>query len=242
MKKRTTKDEKEKGLGNKLAIYFVLAGFASEILVLVSSWGGYALTKNWTFIDFFIVAQLGIMPVVFFICSIGGISSSVRLLKRENNGKKWYLLTMVLSLLMIVFGMANVLLSLKSTEYRGESNWPNGGYQNERLMNRIENDYASARFQAERFNPLFTGKWWVDYCYGVYGDCVPVMMEGYIINQASREEEIGNIVIQYKNGNFITVWKNGKFYSLKEAYEKGFLSDEELKKIADIHNNVRNKT
>ena len=239
MQNKKLTEEQTKKVYNNLPIYFAVTGVILEILILIVSWGGYAITKNWGFIVFFLMMQLGVMPVIFLICGLSGMVCSV-LTIRKNKVKTHYIFKVLLSVLMLLLGVVNVHISHKSTDYvweKGETS----GYQDERLVSRIENDYASVQFQEHRFNPLFQRPWWVDYCYGVYGECVPVMMEGYIVNQASREEKIGSIVIQYKDGNSIIVWKNGKFYSIKEAYENGFLTVEDLKKIADIHNSVRDK-
>lgn len=235
MEKRKLTEEQTKKLYNNLAICFAVMGVILEILILIVPWGLYAITKNWAFIVFFLIAQLGIMPVIFLICGLGGIVCSI-LAIRKNKFKARYIFIVLLSVVMIFLGIANVLLSLKSADYRWEKG-ETSGYQDEWLMNRIENDYASAQFEKHRFNPLFQGPWWVEYCYGVYGDCVPVMMEGWITTHAERDDEIGNVVIHYRDGSSIDVWNNGEFYSLREAYEQGFLTEDDLKKIADIHNN-----
>ena len=233
MKKLT--EEQKKKLYNNLAICFVVMGFVLELLTLIVPWGLFAVTENWGFIVLFLIVQLEIMPVIFIICGLGGIVCSI-LAIRTNKFKVRYIFTVLLSVLMILLGVANVLLSLKSADYRWEKG-TTSGYQDEGLMSRIENDYASVQFQEHRFNPMFQGSWWVDYCYGVYGDCVPVMIGGWITTQAGWDDEINNVVIHYHNGSSIDVWKNGEFYSLREAYEQGYLTEEDIREIADIHKN-----
>ena len=135
-------------------------------------------------------------------------------------------------LLMIV--TLTACAGLKGTE---ENTHVNGGYQDTELMEKIANDYADHMSN----NSFIKGEMWVDYCYGVYDDCVPVMMavSGSSTSEAERDVEIGDVIIHYRNGDSIEVWNDGDFYSLEEAYVQGLLTDENLQEIADIHNNVR---
>ena len=77
--------------------------------------------------------------------------------------------------------------------------------------------------------------------YGNYNGSVPVMMRvygrGYI--GVDRCRVIADIEFAV-SGNFITVWKDGQFYSLEEAYNLGFLTQEDLRDIADLHNGPNN--
>lgn len=56
---------------------------------------------------------------------------------------------------------------------------------------------------------------------------------------AKWEDEIADSIILYRNSLSILVWKNGSFMSIKEAYDQGMLSKEDVAKIAKIHNNDR---
>lgn len=48
------------------------------------------------------------------------------------------------------------------------------------------------------------------------------------------QEKIGDVTIEYYNGNRITVYYGGEFYTLTEAHEKGYITDEELREIAEL--------
>jgi hypothetical protein len=59
------------------------------------------------------------------------------------------------------------------------------------------------------------------------------------------EETVASIVFRYDNGNRIIIWKYtawnsvtstyGKFYALQEAYDRGFLTVDDIKSIAYYH-------
>ena len=54
-------------------------------------------------------------------------------------------------------------------------------------------------------------------------------------DDALGEEIINGNVIEYINGNRITVLYENEFYSLTDAYNNGYITDEELISIADRH-------
>ena len=49
------------------------------------------------------------------------------------------------------------------------------------------------------------------------------------------EELVGNTVIAYGDGNRILVLYNGEFYTLPEAYAAGYITEEDLAIISDLH-------
>jgi len=48
-------------------------------------------------------------------------------------------------------------------------------------------------------------------------------------------ENVGGVIIRYPDSNKIYVCKDGTLYRLGEAYEQGFLTIEQIQRIADIH-------
>ena len=94
----------------------------------------------------------------------------------------------------------------------------NGGYQDAELMQKIVKDYEEYYSEQWNYNPLTHGSCRVDYCYGVYNNCVPVMMEidGTSTTCEERKIEIGTVVIHYRNGNDIMIWRDGGFYSIEK--------------------------
>jgi hypothetical protein len=54
--------------------------------------------------------------------------------------------------------------------------------------------------------------------------------------QVHCTEEVAGFTFYYADTNFIQVWKDGAFFSLKEAYEQGVLSKDDIGKLSDIHN------
>ena len=63
---------------------------------------------------------------------------------------------------------------------------------------------------------------------------IVAMIESGYYTLALWEEEIEDITIRYSNGNRIQVLYEGKFYTLTEAYEKGYLTYEDLQIIAGV--------
>ena len=74
--------------------------------------------------------------------------------------------------------------------------------------------------------------------YGTYNKSIVTMMDanGMVYLQVIGKETIAGVTFNYNNSNFIRVWNNGTFYRLQEAYEKGFLSVDDLKNIAYYQN------
>lgn len=105
------------------------------------------------------------------------------------------------------------------------------------LLAQIEKDYAKHRYD-NGANPEIDGPWHIEYCYGIYNGCVPVMFSlpscGVI-----WKDEIADSIILYRSSLSILVWNNGDFLSLNDAYEQGILSCEDVAKIAKIHNSDR---
>ena len=113
----------------------------------------------------------------------------------------------------------------------------NGGYQDPKLIKQIVRDYEKYCREQWNYIPLIHGKCRVDYCYGVYNDCVPIMMdiEGTSISAEESKIEIGTVVIHYRDGRDIEIWREGEFYSLLKAYNEGWITEEDIREISEIH-------
>ena len=99
------------------------------------------------------------------------------------------------------------------------------------LLARIEADYAE--YHGMKNGPK------IQYCYGIYNGCVPVMLHhaGY---DTGWKEEVSNHVFYYGDGfgarnSGINVWRDGVFLTLQEAYSQGYLSKEDIASIWDEH-------
>ena len=102
------------------------------------------------------------------------------------------------------------------------------------LLERIAADYT-AKIDRET-GKKWEADWFVQVYYGVYGGAVPVMMNGMVaFPDIVTEEEVAGFHFKYGNTNTIKIWKNGTFYSLKEAYEQGVLTAEQIGILAGIH-------
>jgi len=73
--------------------------------------------------------------------------------------------------------------------------------------------------------------------YGTYGDCaVVIIYDGFSAYlTVITSETIDGITITTSDSNTIRAWKNGEFYSLQDAYDLGFLTKSDLKKISEKH-------
>ena len=81
----------------------------------------------------------------------------------------------------------------------------------------------------------------------ISNDHVAVMMSSKydIYFDEHWEETVAGTLFQYSNGNRILLWKNnrdagyagvpGRFYELQEAYDLGFLTDDDIRSIAYYH-------
>lgn len=105
------------------------------------------------------------------------------------------------------------------------------------LLVRIENDFAKYMYECGT-NPAFEGPWPIEYCYGIYNGCVPVMFSTGSYSMG-WSDEIADSIIYYRDSKFIFVWNNGNFLRIEEAYERGLLTQGNISEIADIHNNIR---
>jgi hypothetical protein len=80
--------------------------------------------------------------------------------------------------------------------------------------------------------------------YGTYNGCIAVIVDvdGVDYTEGERLVVIAGVPFYYKNENSIMVWvRGGPSYALgelQEAYDRGLLKQEDLKKIADQHNRV----
>ena len=108
----------------------------------------------------------------------------------------------------------------------------------EKILEHIEKDFADYLAVTSKYDPKKDGLIPIEYCYGTYNDCVPVMFS-LPSTGALREVEVAGSIICYRSGASIYVWNDGKFFLIEEAYERGLLTKEHVAKIAYIHNNIR---
>jgi len=77
----------------------------------------------------------------------------------------------------------------------------------------------------------------IEVYYGTYNGSIPVTMDvkgvGYAGNM--RPIVVADINFLFNGPNEIIVWQEGKFYELHEAYDFGWLTQEDLRELADLH-------
>lgn len=73
--------------------------------------------------------------------------------------------------------------------------------------------------------------------YGIYCDCIVVMITDRqtLYTCMIEEETIADVTIQYSDSNRMKVYKDGSLYSLQEAYDMGYLTKANIKRIKNVH-------
>ena len=107
----------------------------------------------------------------------------------------------------------------------------------EALLEQVKKDYNYHHCKLlEDYDPQASVT--VDKCYGVYNGCVAVMLtaDGISYHCAEWDGHVANVTFHYWDGRSIEIWKDGKIYTLQEAYDQSFLSKQDIKTIAKLHN------
>jgi hypothetical protein len=107
----------------------------------------------------------------------------------------------------------------------------------ENILEHIEKDFTDFMYKDVDPELVDPERFQIMRCYGTYDGCVPIMFSGFLEHCALWDSEIAGSVIHYGDGNYIRVWKNGDFLPIDEAYTQGWLTAEQIKTIAEIHNN-----
>ena len=105
----------------------------------------------------------------------------------------------------------------------------------ERFIEQIEEDFLKYRGFGKNDTGIHIRKY-----YGVYnGDCVPftARIDALFYVGAIRFTVAGELFDFADGADVIEVWKNGDIFTLEEAYEKGYLTAEQIADIADMHRN-----
>lgn len=71
--------------------------------------------------------------------------------------------------------------------------------------------------------------------YGTFNGYVAIMFNDGA-RQAIGQETVAGITINYMDSRRILVWKDSNFYSLQESYDNSFLTEQNIRTIADAQN------
>jgi len=111
----------------------------------------------------------------------------------------------------------------------------------EELYEQIINDYTTRlqtenNYDPEEYLPFEV----IEYC-GTYNGAVAVMLDGGGLSYLAVivVDEVADVSIHYGSSNQIWLWKDGDFLTVKEAFEQGVLTADNVSEIADIHNGGR---
>lgn len=100
--------------------------------------------------------------------------------------------------------------------------------------------YSIRKTYAEKWKtPLDIEDVFYEY-YGEYNGCfaVDVSTKDMAVSGDVEIVTIGNVSITYTDGGRIKIWKEakGEFFSLQNAYDKGWISSENLQSVAELYN------
>lgn len=101
------------------------------------------------------------------------------------------------------------------------------------LLKQLKKEYVSFH----KYNGFDPPTIHLQYWYGSYGNVHFVMIDDEEYHDSLWSCEVAGYVFNYLYGNQITVWVNGQFLHLDEAYDKGLITEDMIKKIAEINNN-----
>ena len=63
-----------------------------------------------------------------------------------------------------------------------------------------------------------------------------MVIGGHGVTALQKDEEIAGSILHFPSGYSIMVWFNGQFCALKQAYEQGILTADNITEIAIINN------
>jgi len=75
--------------------------------------------------------------------------------------------------------------------------------------------------------------------YGTYSCSVVVLMGGFFAIDYGWSVIIAGTLISNPDARQLEVWRGGRFYQLEEAYNRGFLTQEDIRSIAYIQQATR---
>ena len=107
----------------------------------------------------------------------------------------------------------------------------------EELRKRVEADYTSYLCEKNNWDKDKTSAYIRNY-YGIHNGCVVAVFDGnYMTPYPMISEEVAGFTFTYGSTRMIEVWKDGEICTLKEAYTNGLLKKNDIKRIAEIHEN-----
>ena len=106
---------------------------------------------------------------------------------------------------------------------------------------------AAKEYREDNIKDVVADGFTITRYYGTYGDCVAVMMTDNYTDHWDWEvvDCVAGVKLHYNNSNQIKIWREtekvlaGSFYTLQEAYDNGWLTQEDLMSIAYYNNGGR---
>lgn len=107
----------------------------------------------------------------------------------------------------------------------------------EESIAQITSDYTSYLHNELGVSSELSPYVYVTRYYGSYNGAVPVKIEsmGIRFNTTVWEEDIAGFSFRYYDGNLVKVWNDGAFCTLREAFDSGLLTREEIYIISELH-------
>jgi len=138
----------------------------------------------------------------------------------------------LISVLLCMIILSSFLSACNSAKYSGSGMKDPKGLDSKIVM-QMRKDYRKHLIKEFRFSKL--EDIWVQQYFGSYSGCEVVYMgANFAHTDAERSVEIAEYTIVFCDGREVYAYKNSRFYTLKEAYDKGLLTKEDIYEIGKL--------
>ncbi len=141
-----------------------------------------------------------------------------------------YIKIFLVILCMII--LSSLLSACNSVKYSGSYMKDPKGLDSKIVM-QMRRDYR--KHLSKELNFIKLEDIWVQQYFGNFSGCEVVYMGSNIVfTEALRFVEVAEYTIVFRDGQEVYAYKKSKFYTLKEAYDKGFLTKEDIYEIGKL--------
>jgi len=139
----------------------------------------------------------------------------------------------IVSVILCMIILSSFLPACNSVKYSGSGMKDPKGLDSKIVM-QMRRDYRKHLIK-EIFHFSKLEDIWVQQYFGNFSGCEVVYMGSNIgFNEELRPVEIAEYTIVFRDGREVYAYKNSRFYTLKEAYDKGFLTKEDIYEIGKL--------
>ncbi len=138
----------------------------------------------------------------------------------------------LVSVILCMIILSSFLSACNSAKYSGSYMRDPKGLDSKIVM-QMRRDYR--KHLIKEFNFIKLEDIWVQQYFGNFSGCEVVYMGSNIgFTEELRPVEIAEYTIVFRSGQEVYAYKKSKFNTLKEAYDKGFLTKEDIYEIGKL--------